>query len=82
MNATQNAIEVGQATASAQHVFSFFTRYREAFQAWRKRESLRAELCGLNDRELTDLGITRCEVDYVASNRFIEPRGSRPVSLK
>ena len=34
------------------------------------------QLYDLNDRELIDIGITRGEIDYVASNRFIDPRGS------
>ena len=49
-----------------------------AFQQWRKRDRLRTELYGLNDRELMDIGITRGEIDYVASNRGIDPRGIRP----
>lgn len=65
MNTTQNAIEFGQATASTLHVFSFFRRHRDAFRTWRKRESLRAVLYGLNDRELTDLRLTRSEIDTV-----------------
>jgi uncharacterized protein YjiS (DUF1127 family) len=31
----------------------------------------------LNDFELQDIGITRGEIDYVASNRSIDPRGIR-----
>jgi uncharacterized protein YjiS (DUF1127 family) len=44
-----------------------------AFQEWRKRERLRAELSSLGDLELKDIAITRGEVDYVASNRTIDP---------
>ncbi|WP_449381935.1 DUF1127 domain-containing protein [Bradyrhizobium sp. UFLA05-112] len=32
----------------------------------------------LSDRELVDIGITRGEIDYVASHRGIDPRGMRP----
>jgi hypothetical protein len=38
---------------------------------------LRATLCDLSDRELMDIGTTRGEIDYVASNRDIDPRGIR-----
>jgi uncharacterized protein YjiS (DUF1127 family) len=38
---------------------------------------LRAVLYGLNDWELQDIGIARGEIEYVASNRGIEPRGAR-----
>ena len=34
-------------------------------------------LCDLSDRELMDIGTTRGEIDYVASNRDIDPRGIR-----
>ena len=43
----------------------------------RKRQSLQAALCALSDRELMDIGTTRAEIDYVASNRGIDPRGTR-----
>jgi uncharacterized protein YjiS (DUF1127 family) len=66
-----------QTTGSTRRAFSLFNRYWDAFQEWRKRERLRADLCSLNDRELQDVGITRGEVDYVVSNRFIDARGVR-----
>jgi uncharacterized protein YjiS (DUF1127 family) len=31
----------------------------------------------MNDRELKDIGITRGEIDYFASNRGIDPQGIR-----
>ncbi|WP_249789413.1 DUF1127 domain-containing protein [Bradyrhizobium hereditatis] len=31
----------------------------------------------LNDMELKDIGITRSEIDYVASHRSSDPRGIR-----
>ena len=77
MNTTFRATGLTQTTGSTRRVFSLFGRYWGAFQEWRKRERLRADLCGLNDRELQDIGITRGEVDYVASNRSIDPRGVR-----
>jgi uncharacterized protein YjiS (DUF1127 family) len=77
MNTTFSTTGLAQTTGSTRSVFSLFRRYWGAFQEWRKRERLRADLCGLNDRELQDIGITRGEVDYVASNRSIDPRGVR-----
>jgi uncharacterized protein YjiS (DUF1127 family) len=38
---------------------------------------LRAKLSDLNDWELQDIGITRGEIDYIASNRSIDPRANR-----
>ena len=34
-----------------------------------------ANLCDLSDRELMDIGITRSEIDYIASHRGCDPRG-------
>ena len=75
MNTTFRTTGLAQTTGSTRRVFSLSRRYWGAFQEWRKRAQLSADLCGLNDRELQDIGITRGEVDYVASNRSIDPRG-------
>ena len=79
MYTVQGAAELRQTTASTRRVFNFFGSCWGALQEWRKRERLRADLCGLNDRELIDIGIARGEVDYVASNRSIDPRGARSI---
>jgi uncharacterized protein YjiS (DUF1127 family) len=80
MSTTYDATGVGQTTASARRAYSFLKRRWEAFQERRKRQNVRAtscDLCDLSDRELMDIGITRREIDYVASNRGIDPRGIR-----
>ncbi len=53
-----------------------FSRHIGA-QERRKHQRLRATLYDLSDRELMDIGTTRGEIDYVASNRGIDPRGIR-----
>jgi uncharacterized protein YjiS (DUF1127 family) len=77
MSTTYGATGLGQTAASTRRVSSFFKRYWVAFQERRKRQRLRATLCDLSDRELMDIGTTRGEIDYVASNRGIDPRGVR-----
>jgi uncharacterized protein YjiS (DUF1127 family) len=67
MSTIQGTNELGPATAKRQ-VYSPLEAYWNAFQEWRKREKLRTELCRLTDFELADIGITRGEIDYVASN--------------
>ena len=64
--------KLGPATAR-RPVYSPLEAYWNAFQEWRKREKRRTELCHLTDGELMDIGITRGEIDYVASNRSISP---------
>src|SRR6476660_4485276 len=66
MNTTFRTTGLAQTTGSTRRVLSLFRRYCGAFQEWRKRERLCADLCGLNDTEMQDIGITRGEVDYVA----------------
>jgi uncharacterized protein YjiS (DUF1127 family) len=77
MSTAHGATDLGQTTASTRRAYSFFGSYWDAFQEWRKRERLRADLSCLNDSELQDIGITRGEIDYIASNRSIDPRGIR-----
>jgi uncharacterized protein YjiS (DUF1127 family) len=77
MSTTYGATGLGQTAVSTRRASSFFKRYWGAFQEWRKWERLRVDLCNLSDRELMDIGITRGEIDYVASNRDADPRGIR-----
>jgi uncharacterized protein YjiS (DUF1127 family) len=37
------------------------------YQAWRRHESVRRELSHLTDRELADIGITRSDIERIAS---------------
>ena len=71
------AAERKQATRSTQRVSNFLGSCWVAFHQWRRRDRLRTELYGLNDRELMDIGIMRGEIDYFASNRGIDPQGIR-----
>jgi uncharacterized protein YjiS (DUF1127 family) len=68
--------ELRPVTAKRQ-AYSPFEKYWNAFLEWRKRERLRGELCRLTDGELADIGISRGEIDYVASHRDTDPRGIR-----
>jgi uncharacterized protein YjiS (DUF1127 family) len=58
-------------------VYSPFEAYWNSFQEWRKRNRLRTELHRLTDSELLDIGISRGEIDYVASHRETDPRSIR-----
>lgn len=73
MSTIHGFTELGPATAKRQ-VYSPFEKYLNAFLEWRKRDRLRARLCHLTDSELRDIGITRGEIDYVASHRDTDPR--------
>jgi uncharacterized protein YjiS (DUF1127 family) len=77
MSTTYSTTGLAQTTASTRRGSSSFKNFWGAFQEWRKWERLRADFCSLSDRELMDIGITRGEIDYVASNGSIDPRGIR-----
>jgi len=62
---------------STRHVSSLIWKYWDAFQERRERQKLRATMSDLSDRELMDIGTTRGEIDYVASQRGIDPRDIR-----
>jgi uncharacterized protein YjiS (DUF1127 family) len=74
MTIAHSADGFGQTIKSGKRA-SFFKGCWRAFQEWRERERLRAELFSLNDRELRDIGITHGEIDYFVSNRTVDPLG-------
>jgi uncharacterized protein YjiS (DUF1127 family) len=59
------AAELAQAAASTWRLSSYFRSCREAFQEWRQREKLRADLCKLDDSLLPNIGMTRVEIDFI-----------------
>ena len=66
---------LGQPVVSNRQVAGFIRRCWDALQERRKREKVRAALYGLNGRDLKDIGIAHGEIEYVASNPGIDPRG-------
>ena len=70
----------GLAAASTRSVPGLLKRYWRAFQKWRQRQSLRASLYYLSDRELMDIGVTRGEIDYIARHRAIDTLRDRILS--
>ena len=77
MSTTYGATGLGQTTASTRRVSSFFKRFLGCVSRMAQMGAVTSHLCDLSDRELMDIGITRGEIDYVASNRGIDPRGIR-----
>ena len=70
----------GLAVASMRSVLSLLKRYWRVFQERRRRQSLRATLHDLSDRELMDIGVTRGEIDYIARHRAIDTLRDRILS--
>ena len=62
----------GPLAASTRCVLSLLKRYWRALQERRQRQSLRAALPYLSDRELMDIGLTRGEIDYITPQRAID----------
>jgi uncharacterized protein YjiS (DUF1127 family) len=74
MTIAHSAVDLRQTTTSGKRASSLKSCWR-AFQAWRERERIRAELYSFSDRDLRDIGITHGEIDYFVSNHTIDPRG-------
>ncbi|GLR85544.1 DUF1127 domain-containing protein [Bradyrhizobium iriomotense] len=66
---------------STRSVLGLLKRYWRAFQERRQRQSLRATLQDLSDRELMDIGLTRAEVDYITPQRAIDRLRDRTTYL-
>jgi uncharacterized protein YjiS (DUF1127 family) len=62
----------GPTTASTRSVLGLLKRYWRTFQERRQRQSLRAALPYLNDRQLMDIGLTRAEIDYITPQGAID----------
>ena len=68
---------LGPPAASTRQVPDFIRRCWNVLQERRRRAKVRAALYGLNGRDLQDIGISHGEIEYVASNSGIDPRGIR-----
>jgi uncharacterized protein YjiS (DUF1127 family) len=77
MSAIYATTEPKPAAAKRKVYYSPLEQYWDAFLEWRSRERLRTRLCRLTESELADIGIARGEIDYVVSNRSIDPSGFR-----
>jgi len=71
VSTTYGARRLRRAAAPTGQVAALFKGFWSAVQEWRARRIVRATLLGLSDRELADIGTTRGEIDYVASQRSI-----------
>jgi uncharacterized protein YjiS (DUF1127 family) len=76
MSTTYSTTWLERTSASTRYASNLIWKYWDAFQERRDRLKLRSALSDLSDRELHDIGISRGEVDYVASNRTVEPRSA------
>ena len=50
---------------------TMFTSIVRLYQAWRRHEAVRNELLHLTDRELADIGITRSDIERIASGEAL-----------
>lgn len=47
---------------------NMFTSIARLFQEWKRYGAVRRELSHLSDRELADIGITRSDIDRIATD--------------
>ena len=62
----------GPPAAPTRSVLDLLKGYWRAFQERRQRHWLRVSLHDLSDRELTDIGVTRAEIECIAAHRAID----------
>ncbi len=55
--------------SAATRLIEALISYWQAFQEQRQRENVRVALRDLSDRELTDIGVTRADIEYIAAHR-------------
>ncbi|QUS40100.1 DUF1127 domain-containing protein [Tardiphaga alba] len=55
-------------SAATRFIYALISYWR-AFQEQRQRENVRMALRDLSDRELTDIGVTPAEIEYIAAYR-------------
>ena len=66
---------LGQPVVSPRRIPRFIRSCWNTLQERRKRAKVRAALHALNGRDLHDIGIAHGNIEYVASNPDIDPRG-------
>ena len=66
---------LGQPSVSTRQFPGYIMQCWNAFQERRRRGKVRSALYGLNGRDLQDIGISHGDIEYVASNPGIDPRG-------
>ena len=66
---------LGQPAVSNRQIPGLIGVCWNALQERRKRAKVRAALYALNGRDLHDIGIAHSDIEYVASNAIIDPRG-------
>ena len=65
----------GQPSDSTRQVRALIMGCWNALQERRRRTKVRAALYALNGRDLHDIGIAHGDIEYVAANPDIDPRG-------
>jgi uncharacterized protein YjiS (DUF1127 family) len=76
VSTTYSTAWLERTSASTRYASSLIWKYWDAFQERCERQKLHAALSNLSDSERMDIGTTRGEIDYVASNRASDPRSA------
>lgn len=66
---------LGKPSVATRQVPGYIRRCWSALQERRKRAKVRADLYALSGRDLHDIGIAHGEIEYLAANPDIDPRG-------
>lgn len=60
--------------ARTRYLGTLLRKLWQAVAGWRERAALRAELAGLSDMELADIGLVRSDIEAVVQGRYRDER--------
>jgi uncharacterized protein YjiS (DUF1127 family) len=58
-----------------------FKRWRAAYTAWHREHRATAELLSMSDRDLRDIGISRCEIPGAVRGERTSVHDAMPISF-
>lgn len=76
MSTASDATVLRQTAAPTGRLSRLFRKCCTALQERYKRQRLRAALYDLSDQDLKDIGTSRSGIEFIASNRSIDPRSA------
>ena len=76
MTTATNLFEWTHAIGLTRVGVAVLSRCWTALLEWRRRAKIRDELYQMSDRELSDFGISRGEIEHIAARRTLDPTGT------
>jgi uncharacterized protein YjiS (DUF1127 family) len=62
----------GSPDTATRLILTILARYWRSWREWRQRQRLRIALHELSERELTDIGLARADIEYITAHRALD----------